>query len=50
MLQDLAAARRTEIDTLNGALVRLAAEKDIPAPVNQTIVRLVHFLEARAAP
>jgi len=50
MLQDLAAARRTEIDALNGALVRLAAEKDIHAPVNQTIVRLVHFLEARAAP
>jgi len=49
MLQDLAAGRRTEIDALNGALVRLAAEKDIPAPINQTIVRLVHFLEAHAA-
>jgi 2-dehydropantoate 2-reductase len=45
MLQDLESGKRTEIDALNGALVHLAAKKDILAPVNKTMVRMVHFLE-----
>ena len=49
MLQDLQAGKRTEIDALNGAIVRLAAEKGLSADVNQTLVRIVHFLEARRA-
>ncbi len=49
MLQDLEAGKRTEIDALNGAIVRLAGEKQLPAPVNQTIVRLIRFLEARGS-
>jgi len=48
MLQDLAGGRRTEIDALNGAIVRLAAEKGIPVPTNEAIVRLIRFMEARA--
>lgn len=47
MLQDLAAGKRTEIDALNGAIVRLAAEKGLAAPVNETLTRIVHFLEER---
>ncbi|MHC4718708.1 MAG: ketopantoate reductase family protein [Planctomycetota bacterium] len=46
MLQDLAAGKPTEIDALNGAVVRLAAEKGLPAPVNETLVRMVRFLES----
>ncbi len=47
MLQDLAAGKVTEIDALNGAIVRLSAEKGLTAPVNETIVRMVRFLETR---
>jgi 2-dehydropantoate 2-reductase len=48
MLQDLRAGRRTEIDALNGAVVRLAEEHGIAAPTNRTLCELVRFLEARA--
>ncbi len=48
MLQDLAAGKRTEIDALNGAIVQLGSAVGLKTPVNQTIVRIVHFLEARA--
>jgi len=44
MLQDLEAGKRIEIDALNGAIVRLAGEQGVPAPVNETIVRLIRFL------
>ena len=47
MSQDLAAGKRTEIDALNGAIVRLAHERSLAAPVNETLVRLIHFLETR---
>ena len=48
MLQDLKAGKRTEIDALNGAIVRLAAERDLAAPANQTMVHLIRFLEEDA--
>jgi len=50
MLQDIEAGKRTEIDALNGALVRLAAEKRLPAPVNAALVGLIRFLEGRRGP
>lgn len=43
--QDLARGRRTEIDALNGYLVRRGAELGVPTPVNQTLYALVKLLE-----
>lgn len=46
-LQDLRAGRRTEIDALNGAVVRLGEAHGVDAPVNRTLAALVQLLEAR---
>jgi 2-dehydropantoate 2-reductase len=48
MLQHIEAGRRTEIDTLNGALLREAEALGIPCPFNEAIVLMVKSLEARA--
>jgi 2-dehydropantoate 2-reductase len=45
MLQHLQNGRRTEIDALNGALVRLAHDLGAPVPFNEAIVLTVHALE-----
>jgi 2-dehydropantoate 2-reductase len=45
MLQDFDRKRETEIDFMNGAIVREAAAAGIPAPVNATMVRLVKAAE-----
>jgi 2-dehydropantoate 2-reductase len=50
MADDLAARRKTEVDYLNGELVRLAETLGRDAPVNRAIVRLVHEAEAGAKP
>jgi 2-dehydropantoate 2-reductase len=50
MADDLAAGRRTEIDYLNGELVRLAERLGADAPVNRRIVELVRQAEAGAKP
>jgi 2-dehydropantoate 2-reductase len=50
MADDLAAGRSTEIEYLNGELVRLADRLQRAAPVNRAIVELVHKAEAGAAP
>ena len=44
--QDLARSRPTEIDHLNGYLVRQAAAHNIPVPVNRTLYALVKLVEA----
>jgi 2-dehydropantoate 2-reductase len=46
MLQDIQAKRRTEIDFINGAIVAHARALGLPAPVNETLFRLVKTLEA----
>jgi 2-dehydropantoate 2-reductase len=43
--QDIARGKRTEIDSLNGYVVRLGSELGIPVPVNQTLYTLVKLLE-----
>jgi 2-dehydropantoate 2-reductase len=45
MLQDFDKGRETEIDFMNGAVVREAAELGIAAPVNSTLTRLIKALE-----
>lgn len=46
MWEDLAAGRRTEIDWLNGEVVRLAAAHGLNAPVNARLVELIRAAEA----
>ena len=48
MLQHIESGQRTEIDSLNGALVREAKALGIPCPFNEAIVMVVKSLEARA--
>jgi 2-dehydropantoate 2-reductase len=45
MLQHVTQGRRTEIDALNGALVREAKAYGIPTPYNETIVALIKGLQ-----
>jgi 2-dehydropantoate 2-reductase len=45
MLQDALAHRRTEIDALNGGIVRFGAEHGVPTPLNEAIVALVVGME-----
>lgn len=44
MRQDVEAGRPTEIEAINGALVRLGAEKGIPTPHNAALVRRIRNL------
>jgi len=46
MLQDVLAQRRTEIDMLNGGIVRFGEETGVPTPLNQTAWALIKGLEA----
>jgi 2-dehydropantoate 2-reductase len=45
MLQDVEAHRETEIDFLNGGIVRFGSEHGVPTPLNQAILALVKGLE-----
>jgi len=46
MLQDVLRKKRTEIDFINGVIVRLGQELAIPVPVNSLLVDLVKTIEA----
>jgi 2-dehydropantoate 2-reductase len=46
MLSDVQRCVPTEIDVINGAIVREGAKLGIPTPVNQTLVRLIQAMEA----
>jgi len=45
MLQDVEARRTTEIDFLNGGIVRFGREHEVPTPLNQAIWALVKGVE-----
>ena len=47
MLQDLEAGKRTEIDSLNGAVVKEGEALGIPVPVNRVMTTLVKAMEER---
>ncbi|MFB0567221.1 MAG: ketopantoate reductase family protein [Candidatus Bathyarchaeia archaeon] len=47
MCQDIMKSKKTEIDFLNAKIVELGRKHDIPTPVNETLVGLIKFLEAR---
>ena len=49
MLQDVLNKKRTEIDSINGIIVRLAEELNIPVPVNSMLVDLVKTIESSYA-
>lgn len=46
MLQDILRGKKTEIDYINGAIIRLGAEYGIETPYNSAIVRMVKAKES----
>jgi 2-dehydropantoate 2-reductase len=46
MLQDVKARRRTEIATINGAVVRAGDGAGVPVPLNRALVALIQGLES----
>ncbi|MEK6742313.1 MAG: ketopantoate reductase family protein [Nitrospirota bacterium] len=49
MYYDVKAGKRLEIDALNGAIVKLAHEKGISVPVNETITSLIKTKETMSS-
>ncbi|MDJ0806492.1 MAG: ketopantoate reductase family protein [Gammaproteobacteria bacterium] len=47
MLQDIQQGRETEIDYLNGAVIKLGKEQGIDTPINRTLVDLIRFKTSR---
>jgi 2-dehydropantoate 2-reductase len=47
MLQDLTTGKRTEIDALNGEVLKLARKYKVAAPYNQAVYELVKFMEVK---
>jgi len=45
MLQDVEARRETEIDFLNGGVVRFGRQHGVPTPLNEAVTALVQGLE-----
>ena len=45
MLQDVLKKRKTEIDFINGAIVREGRKLNISTPVNQVITNLIEAIE-----
>jgi len=46
-LQDIRTGKRTEIEALNGAVLRLAQAHGLAVPSNRTVYELVRFMESR---
>src|SRR5690606_4464381 len=49
MRQDLEAGRRTEVDAIGGAIVRIGAQLGVPTPVNARLVDAIHEAERAAS-
>jgi 2-dehydropantoate 2-reductase len=47
MLQDREAGRRTEIEFINGAVIREGAKVQVDTPANQMLASLVRLIEQR---
>lgn len=47
MLQAIEAGKRVDIDALNGAIVQLAKQKNIPVPINELLTSLIKAKEAK---
>jgi len=47
ILQSIKRGRASEIDYINGEFVRLAKENNLPAPLNQKLVEMVHGVEEK---
>lgn len=45
---DLAAGRKTEVDTISGSVVRASGKCGVPAPTHEMIVNIVHAMEGKA--
>ena len=50
MLQDMLAGRPTEVESLNGAVVREAEALGMTVPITETLYLLVRTLESAVAP
>ena len=46
MLQDVEARRQTEVDYLNGGIVRFGREHSVPTPLNEAVAALIKGMEA----
>lgn len=49
MLQDVLAGRKTEVDSINGAVVNVALRLGVPVPCTQSMWTLVRLIEAKAS-
>lgn len=50
MLQDVEAGRKTEIDYLNGAIVRMGKAQDLATPYNDAVASLIRARDAGVSP
>ncbi len=46
-LQDILAKKKTEIDALNGAVIKLAEKHEVRVPYNAAVYNIVKFIEAK---
>lgn len=46
-LQDIQAGKKTEIDALSGAVIRLGKEQGIAVPCNEMLYNVIRFMEQR---
>lgn len=49
MLQDIEAARKTEVDIFGGKVVAMGAKYRVPTPVNETVIRIIKVIESNEA-